>query len=368
MYCKAPDSILRAPVINYVPRMDIQRLISDVQLNCHISDARHAGSYTLCIYLLKMREFYRWENQYAFSKKLSNDDVGNWLSQREALWTNIESEDYHLLPVAAVEHDPFDSQNINQSILAQNLVYSAGYGVKDKPHFFLADLEKKQAINGYTIFISGKEYARDLTSPPAMSQNKTIYIRRESFKRLIWERTDEWLWNKPENAMARAIRCYDFDSDLDQALSSMTNNELNAAILHEIGEIKAGEKLIGWQQMLSDITFTQAEIMARAVRDHYADTLHTLPHLIENNNEASIHFYFANLTHMRKKIFPALVKAYNLWCQSKKISAIEQTVAASVNHWHNIAQQMLALHQQDADSCSTKIETLVNRNKYDDSI
>ncbi len=342
--------------------MDIPQLINSVQLNCHISDARHAGNYTLCVYLLKMREFYRWEHQHPFSEKLSSDDIGNWLSRREALWDEIENKDYQLLQIASSDFDPFDSQTINQKLFEQNLVYSGGYGVKDKPHFFLADLEKKENINNYTIYISGKEYARDLTSPPAMSQHQTIYIRRESFKRLIWERTDEWRWNKPENAMARAIRCYDFDNDLENALSMMTNNELDAAILHEIGEIQAGEKLVGWQQMMSDITFTQAEIMARAVRDHYADTLHTLPTLIENNNRASIHFYFANLTNMRKHIFPSLMTAYNKWCETRNINTIEQIVATSLDHWQNIAQQMLALHQEDAKHCSVKIEGLVKDN------
>ncbi|MFV9615909.1 MAG: Sfum_1244 family protein [Gammaproteobacteria bacterium] len=339
--------------------MDIQQLINNVQLNCHISDARHAGNYTLCVYLLKMREFYRWEHQHAFSEKLSSDDIGNWLSRREALWDKIENEDYRLLHISSSEHDPFDSHSINQKLSEQNLVYSGGYGVKDKAHFFLAELEKKESINNYSIYISGKEYARDLTSPPAMSHNKTIFIRRESFKRLIWERTDEWRWNKPENAMARAIRCYDFDNDLEIALTEMTDNELDAAVLHEIGEIQAGEKLVGWHQMMADISFTQAEIMARAVRDHYADTLHTLPTLIENNNRASIHFYFANLTNMRKHIFPALMNAYNKWCETRNINTIEQTVATSLDHWKNIAEQMLALHQQDAERCSVRIETLV---------
>ncbi|GMR16799.1 MAG: hypothetical protein BMS9Abin31_1183 [Gammaproteobacteria bacterium] len=342
--------------------MDIPQLINNVQLNCHISDARHAGNYTLCVYLLKMREFYRWEHRYSFSEKLSTDDIGNWLTGREALWDKIKNDDYHLLPVASSEYDPFDSQTINQKLFAQNLVYSGGYGVKNKPHFFLADLEKKENINNYTIYISGKEYARDLTSPPAMSHHKTIYIRRESFKRLIWERTDEWRWNKPENAMAKAIRCYDFENNLETALSNMTDNELDAAVLHEIGEIQAGEKLIGWHQMMSDITFTQAEIMARAVRDHYADTLHTLPTLIENNNRASIHFYFANLTNIRKHIFPSLIAAYNRWCDTKNINTIKQTVTASVDHWQNIAQQMLALHQQDTEQCSVRIEALVDSN------
>ncbi len=341
--------------------MDIKQLANNVQLNCHISDARHAGNYTLCIYLLKMREFYRWEQQHAFSDKLSQDDIGKWLSQRESLWDQLEDEDYNPVQIGDEAHDPFDSQPINQSLNDSDLVYSGGYGIKDKPHFFLAELESKQHIGDYSIYISGKEYARDLTSPPAMSHNSTIYIRRESFKRLIWERTDEWRWNKPENAMARAIRCYDFENDLEAALTSMTDNELDAAVLHEIGEIQAGKNLAGWQQMMSDITFTQAEIMARAVRDHYADTLHTLPTLIENDNHASIHFYFANLTNMRKHIFPSLMDAYDQWCDSQKISSIERIVSSSLNHWQNIAEQMLALHQQGADRCSVKIEALVKQ-------
>lgn len=340
--------------------MDIQQLTDKVQLNCHISDARHAGNYTLCIYLLKMREFYRWEHQYTFSDKLSRDDIGTWLTKRESLWQDVEEDDYHAIRIADTDYDPFDSASINQALITNRLVYSGGYGVKNKPHFFLADLESSKSVNGYTIYVSGREYARDLTSPPAMSHDKTIFIRRESFKRLIWEHTDTWRWNKPENAMARAIRCYDFDTDMESALSSMTDNELDAAILHEIGEIQAGEKLAGWHQMMSDISFTKAEIMARAVRDHYADTLHTLPTLIENNNQASIHFYFANLTNMRKHIFPALMKAYETWCTSNDISSIEKTTASALDHWRNIAEQMLALHQQDASQCSVRIEALVD--------
>ena len=351
-----------ATFISYASIMDIKQLSDTVQLNCHISDARHAGNYTLCIYLLKMREFYRWEKKHGFGDKLSTDDIGSWLTAREALWEEMENQQYHPIEVNDQIFDPFESQAINQSLIKENLIYSGGYGVKEKPHFFLAELESYKSINDYNIYISGKEYARDLTSPPAMSNNKTIFVRRESFKRLIWERTDEWRWNKPENAMAKAIRCYDFDNNLDDALNRMTNNELDAAVLHEIGEIKAGEKLNGWQQMMLDISFTQAEIMARAARDHYADTLLTLPTLIENNNNASIHFYFANLTNMRKHIFPSLIEAYNQWCGNKKVNIIEKTVTKTVNHWQTICQQILNLHQHNAKQCSDKIELLVSNN------
>lgn len=342
--------------------MDIQRLTNSVQLNCHISDARHAGNYTLCVYLLKMREFFRWEYQRAFGDKLCKDDIGNWLTKREDLWDSLENDEYRPLKIQGDQFDIFDSFGINTLLEPNSLIYSGGYGIKDKPHFFLAELESKKSVNDYTIYISGKEYARDLTSPPAMSHNKTIFIRRESFKRLIWERVDEWRWNKPENAMARAIRCYDFDDELEDSLTRMTDNEINAAVLHEIGEVQAGKNLSEWHQLMTDITFTQAEIMARAVRDHYADALHTLPSLIESNNQASIHFYFANLTQIRKHIFPSLMDAYNRWCENKDINTIKETVTTSLDHWQNIAEQMLALHQQDAKHCSAKIETLVNEN------
>ena len=150
--------------------MDIQALINNVQLNCHISDARHAGNYTLCIYLLKMREFYRWEHQHSFSDKLSTDDIGDWLTTREELWQDVENADYNSITIADRNYDPFDSAGINRSLFSDDLIYSGGYGIKDKPHFFLAALEKKKNINDYTIYISGKEYARDLTSPPAMTR------------------------------------------------------------------------------------------------------------------------------------------------------------------------------------------------------
>lgn len=339
---------------------DMTSLVKAVQRNCHISDARHAGNYTLCVYLLKMREFYRWEQGFSFNEQLLSEDIGNWLSRREELWDTLDDEDYCQIETATGAYDPFESELINQSLNPQGLIYSGGYGVKNKPHFFVAELEDSRKTGDYTIYISAKEFARDLTSPPAMSHNKNIYIRRESFKRMIWERTDEWRWNRPENAMARAIRCYDFDDALDDSLEKMTNNELDAAILHEIGEIQAGEQLQGWQEMMTRISFTQAEIMARAVRDHYADTLHTLPTLIDNQRTASIHFYFANLTNMRKHLFPSLMQAYEHWCENKDISMIENTVNRTLDHWHSLASEMLAIHQTDPARCDDRIEALVN--------
>ena len=90
-------------------QQDLQPLLTSVQRNCHISDARYAGDYTLCVYLLKMREYFRWEKGYAFRDVLPQADVGDWLKQRESFWESIENESFGDLPLAGDRFDPFDN-------------------------------------------------------------------------------------------------------------------------------------------------------------------------------------------------------------------------------------------------------------------
>ena len=79
--------------------ISLPQLQATVQKNCHISDALHAGNYTLCIYLMKMREFYRWEHRFPFGSPLAKDQVGDWLRQRESLWDEMEDQSYELMLV-----------------------------------------------------------------------------------------------------------------------------------------------------------------------------------------------------------------------------------------------------------------------------
>lgn len=338
-------------------------LQSVVQTNCHISDAQYAGNYTLCIYLLKMREFYRWETQQPFGKALSNDDIGQWLTGREQLWEQLETQNYAPLNINGQLVDAFETRNVNDLINAQGLVYSGGYGHYGKPVFFLAELQRKQIQDDYTIYISGRELARDLAAPPGMAQDKCVFIRRESLRRFIWEKYEESHWHKDENALSRALACYNFSSQPEASLESMTDHELDSVLLHEIGEIKAGQ-ILGeeWEQMLASLPRSQAELMARAVRDHIADALSTLPELIKTSAAAQIHFYFANLNSMRKLIFPSLMQAYKEWHASQDISAIRKLINRSQTHWHNMAENMLQLHQKHGVNSQLHIEALIKNN------
>ena len=340
----------------------LQPLRDSVQHNCHISDAKYASDFTMCVYLLKMREYYRWEKGYDFAATLPNKDIGDWLSQREELWEQLVDKDFSPVELNGLQYDPFDSDAINQALEEHQLLYSAGYGYKEKPHFFLAHLEKTVAHKDYCIHVSSAEYARDLAAPPAMSLNKQIYVRRESLRRMLWERLEEWRWNKPDNAMGRAISCYDFENNLDEALEQMTEVEIETLTLHEIGEVTAGE-LLGknWREMISAFPRSRLELMARAVRDHLADALSTLPSLIERAHPPSLHFYFANLSGARKQLYPALLNAYQHWVECGDRGQLEAQVSTGREHWIQVARELIALHESRVTTAWQDMESLIEQ-------
>ncbi len=333
---------------------------SSVQYNCHISDARYASEYTLCVYLLKMREYYRWEHGYPFSADLPHTEVGGWLTERESFWETLENQDFVPLELDGHKYDPFAAEDINPVLEKHGLLYSAGYGNKSKPHFFLARLEQSLQENNYHIYVSAEEYARDLTAPPAMSQTGKIFIRRESLRRMLWERIEEWRWNKPANAMGRAILCYDFENNPDSALEQMTDTEINALVLHEIGEVEAGQTLgESWQEMINSLPRSRLELMARAVRDHLADALSTLPALIAKQHPPSLHFYFANMSGIRREIYPALLQAYDKWVEYGETGELRRQIACGKEHWMRLAEELLQLHESRIQTTWQDMESLI---------
>ena len=341
-------------------------LCETVQKNCDISDAHNATNYTMCVYLLKMREYFRWENGYSYNDSLPKDEIGSWVQKREHLWESLEKENFLALSINGKKFDPFDTVNINKAIAPKGYVYSGGIGLHATPHFFLAKLESKEVYNDFTMYVSADECARDLTAPPAMTQGNNVFIRRESLRRLLWEKFQEWNWHKHENVMGKALSFYDFEKDIDGALDKMTDNELEAAALHEIGEFIATLELGDrWREMLISIPRSRAELMARAVKDLLADCLSTLPGLIENYNPASLHFYAANLATMRNEIFPSFQYAYQLWVEKNDLKPLKKLVSLGVKHWSDLANRMLDLYEKEKEKkdWQTKLERLIGKNK-----
>ncbi len=346
-------------------RDELQPLLNAVQRNCHISDARYAGDYTLCIYLLKMREYFRWEKGYAFGDNLPESDLGEWLRQREDYWQEIEDEAFAELPIDGEFFDPFDNAAINAALNPYGLVYSGGFGSYCTPHFFLGRLGHRENRPDFTVFVSENEYARDLTAPPAMALDGTIYVRRESLRRMIWEKIEEWRWNRLENAMARALRDYDIDTDTEAALETLTDTLAESVLLHEKGEVLAG-KLLGkeWEAMLAELPRSKAEIMLRAVRDHLADALTTLPALLAHGADASLHFFFANLAGMRRLLAPTLMQAYDGWAAGGARGELEQMLPAYEAHWRELAARILETRNEHPGDFSGRVQALAEHGKF----
>ncbi len=327
---------------------DFSELVQSVQRNCHIADARHAREATLCNYLLEMRELYRWEHEIPLDGPLPRQELGGWISAREALWDGLEADVLERLPLAESSYDAFDVAAINAVLVPQGLVYGGGYGRFGKPHFFLAQLERCEQRQGLTLFVSGSEYARDLSAPPAALLDGSVFLRRDALRRWLWDKIEIWGVRKAEGALKSALECYGFPGNAMQAVETMSEQEAETLILHEVGEAMA-EPLLGpaWRELIASFTGRRAEILARAVRDNLADCLSTLPRLIEREAAGPIHFHFANFEGMRSKLFPLLARAYQRWRETADFDPLREAAAVGRAHWREAALSLLHVHQAD---------------------
>ncbi|MHB1237949.1 MAG: Sfum_1244 family protein, partial [Gallionella sp.] len=201
--------------------------------------------------------------------------------------------------------------------------------------------------------------ARDLIAPPAAMRDGAIFLRLDAVRRLLWNKYEEWQWKEKDTALGRAFAYYDFEHDIDRGLNRMVEAESEAMILHEIGEARA-ESLLGedWNTMLGQLSSRHAELLVRAVRDHLADCLVTLPTLLKRDAIGSLHFYLANLSGLRRALFPALPQAYDSWLDSRDTSKLAGVVAAAEAHWLDAAQRLVATYQRDPAQGDAQLNAL----------
>jgi hypothetical protein len=338
-------------------------LINQVQHNCHIADARHGTDFGLCTYLMKMREYYRWETGLPYTETLDKDSVGDWLTQREELWDGLGEQDYRSIELADGAHDPFDADAINASLHDSGLMYSAGLIQGGRAQFFLTELDgTEQGEDGFQLWVGRRELARGLYAPPAMTRGRSIFLRRNALKQLLWEKYESWLWSRPDNAMGRAVASYPFLDDVDMALELMTIDEMQVVRAHEVGEYRVGVAVgDAWESMLMTVLGTPAELMLRAVRDNWADCLETLPLILSwPSGHPSLHTYVGNLGNMRKSLSPSLLAAYEAWRQGDP-AALHAVVEKGVGHWQSVAEQALALYAAGSADPAQQLADLMGR-------
>jgi hypothetical protein len=287
----------------------LSRLVQAVQFNAHIADARHAADLTLCIYLLQMREFHRWERRLPFGAPLQRAEVGAWIAEREALWERVEAQAYVPLPVDGVEFEAFDLGPINERLRAHGLLYGAGLVGAERPVFFLAERHAEERREGLPVQVAGRELARGLLAPvAALSEHgepPSVVVRRESLARWCWEKFEAFSLKRPAGSPFHAVvQAYGLDRDFAAALPRWLDEQGEAAVLHEIGEWRAGQQLgPAWGAMRLALPTRRGDLHARAVRDHLADFELTLPTLLAREAQASIHVWFAGLDGVQSMYF-----------------------------------------------------------------
>lgn len=340
---------------------NLSDLIDTVQKNCMIADARHARDMTMCTFLLEMREYFRWEMEIPYGARLPKDELGDWLNARESEWNAVEEEDFTPLPLSETGIDPFEADDINRALIPQGLVYSSGLGHFRKPHFVLAELKRAEVREGVQVLVAGCEYARDLIAPPAAMRDGAIFLRMDAVRRLLWNKYEEWQWKEKDTALGRAFAHYDFERDIERGLDRMAEAESEAMILHEIGEARA-EKLLGeeWNTMLGQLGSRHAELLARAVRDHLADCMVTLPTLLEREAVGSLHFYLANLSGLRRALFPALQQAYEVWLRDRDAGRFAALVHKGEAHWLDAARRLAATYHRNPAEGDAQLNALAS--------
>ena len=319
-------------------------LLSAVQSNCMLSDARYAQEQALCNYLLAMREYFRWEHELPLWAEPPRAEVLAWIAEREAQWEAIGPDaQWTPLPLRDARADPFEVDAVNAQLVPRGFVYGAGRGRFGKPHFFLGRLAHHERRAGVEILESACEYARDIDAAPATLQGETIFLRREAFERWLWLRAETWESRENPGAMGAALEAYGFAADRGAALARMAEGERETLILHELGEHAAGRRLgEAWERLMEQLSDARAELAARAVRDLFADCLVTLPTLIEREAAASLNFWLANFTGLRRMLFPRLVDACAAKAQRERHAALKDAAAAGCEHWERVARELAA--------------------------
>ncbi len=305
---------------NIVGNAEMENLREQVMFNCHVSDGRYGGVFSLCGFLLRMRDFYKWEQGLNPWDDPDYPDLLQWVENKEKMWEKTAMEEFRPLALDDRSLDPFDVDEVNAGIMPSGLFYGAGYATGMKPTFFLASTSTFKTINNMHIHILDKELARDLFTSPAIRQGNHIIIRPWTMAALLW---DLILEKKPSTLEALKYALAQFDLDLDNlrrfpeklgnGLWQVAREESETLVYHEMGEALQEEFDLGiWQELVAYHANTIVEKTARAVKDLLADTHEQglLAHIIEQKKKSSLGLYLCFATPISKVFFPEIAQGF----------------------------------------------------------
>ncbi len=309
--------------------MDREKLIEQVKLNCNISDAKYWGYYSICGMLLRLRYLYRTEHSMKPWQRIPPEDITPWIAEREALWEKLQHMELQPIEIEGELYDPFSFEQINERLNPEGLVYGGGYGMFNKPTFFLAEIEEIGDLYDYRVYYTTRELCRDLSYSAAMLQGRCIFIRHEPLLIMLWEKMLQLKGGRTSEALKRAFRSYGIEPDTDsehlyRRLEDLCKEVRPLLLYHELGEAFEDESQDQWLCRLQQ-SGTEQELYLRALKDALADTsdFGPLRYIIQMRDTGLLHFFIAMLEYDRKEILKELLTAYEDFLNSKDWEALE---------------------------------------------
>jgi hypothetical protein len=337
--------------------MDVVQLQSQILHNCDVSDARHAGMYSICGLALRLRDLYKWAHRLPPWEEHEAAAVLEWIGRREELWESLAEADFQPLTIGPDAFDPFDSQAINARLVPQGLFYGAGYAHSLKPTFFLARIDACRTLRGRTIWHLGEELARDLLTLPAFVQDDQVVLRSEAARMFVWDEI-AYIPNSGRAALAFALAasCNLADTNaqgIRRHLDTILNVQQTTYIRHELSELedRVFDRAI-WRQMLNDFPHTPVELLIRTLKDMLADTgpQGPLRHFSARRDKAGWGFYMAFSDGLVPLLFGELRAGFERFMQQGDWDDIGRATAVVYDKAAAFAQEVLAIYAaQKAD-------------------
>jgi hypothetical protein len=331
-------------------RARIDGLADQVLRNCAISDARHAGLFSVCGLALRLRDLYKWENRLEPWTEEESSKLINWIGQKEDAWDGLLDRDFDPLDFDGRLYDPFDVREVNEILEPMGLIYGAGYVQSLKPTFFLAALDEKREMRGNPVYILGRELARDILTLPALSQDQCIFVRKESARYFLWDQIF-FVKKSGRRALDFALGRYGVENAnaeaLRQNLGRIADAEVDVYVHHELGEVleRSFDRDL-WRSIIASFPHSPIEFLARVLKDLLADTNPNgkLRFITEERRGGSLAFHVAFLDDMRRILFPALPEAFDGFMGSGDWPLIESAVSKGHDDLRAYADRLTTIY------------------------
>jgi Family of unknown function (DUF6866) N-terminal domain/Family of unknown function (DUF6866) C-terminal domain len=335
--------------------VDLDVLSRQVLENCAISDARFAGHYSVCGLALRLRDLYKWEKGLEPWVEQDPPVLLEWIGGKQEEWEGLVERDFVALSVSGTVYDPFDVAGINGVLEGEGLFYGAGYVHSLKPSFFLARLEEVRDVDGYRVYILGRELARDLVTAPALSQEERVLVRKEAAQLFLWNQIF-FLRKSGRDALAVAMRACGLEKnaskDAGATVTALAAAEMESYIHHELGEIRdrTFDRQV-WRDIIAAFPHTPVELLARTVKDMLADTNEygRLQYIAREEKTASLALYVAFLDGLRKELFPEVNEAFREFLKTGKWRLIEDARVRGYGTARYHAEVLTRLYRQGAE-------------------